>query len=100
MSKRTKAQNKAIRDKVISLSEEGFEPLQATAIAFRMFRDGELKEQIANVPRLSNRQNTQRKEMNRPIIQASRSYDRTTKEADNWLRQMKRIKARKQRKKK
>jgi len=40
---RSKEENAAIREKVELLMREGFEEDQATAIAFRMFRDGELK---------------------------------------------------------
>ena len=43
MAKRTQAENFAISQKVELLMQEGFEEDQATAIAFRMFRDGELK---------------------------------------------------------
>ena len=43
MAKRTQSENYAISQKVELLMQEGFEEEQATAIAFRMFRDGELK---------------------------------------------------------
>ena len=43
MAKRTQSENFAISQKVELLMQEGFEEEQATAIAFRMFRDGELK---------------------------------------------------------
>ena len=43
MAKRTQAENFAISQKVKLLMQEGYEEDQATAIAFRMFRDGELK---------------------------------------------------------
>jgi hypothetical protein len=39
---RTPQENEAISDKVEVLLSEGYEIDQATAIAFRMFRDGEL----------------------------------------------------------
>jgi predicted esterase len=42
MAKRTPAENYAISQKIEILMQEGFEEEQATAIAFRMFRDGEL----------------------------------------------------------
>ena len=39
---RTAQQNQAISDKIQLLVQEGFPENQATAIAFRMYRDGEL----------------------------------------------------------
>ena len=41
-TERTPEENEAISDKVEVLLSEGYEIDQATAIAFRMFRDGEL----------------------------------------------------------
>ena len=40
---RSKAANEAISDKVRKLMNEGFEERQAQAIAFRMYREGELR---------------------------------------------------------
>ncbi len=40
---RSKAENEAISDKVRKLMNEGFEERQAQAIAFRMYREGELR---------------------------------------------------------
>ena len=40
---RSKETNKAISIKVFQLMQEGFDKEQATAIAFRMYRDGELR---------------------------------------------------------
>lgn len=48
---RTPQQNEAISDKVDDLLAEGYPVHQATAIAFRMFRDGEL-----TIPRMTSRQ--------------------------------------------
>ena len=42
MARRTKEQNLIISRKVNTLMNEGFELKQAQAIAFRMFKDGEL----------------------------------------------------------
>jgi hypothetical protein len=42
MAKRTEIQNYAISRKIVRLMREGFPQKQATAIAFRMFKDGEL----------------------------------------------------------
>ena len=39
---RTAQENEAISDKIQLLIQEGFPEHQATAIAFRMYRDGEL----------------------------------------------------------
>ena len=50
--KRTAQQNKAIHDKAQEMMGDGYEPQQAIAIAFRMFRDGELALDIAMAPRL------------------------------------------------
>mgnify|MGYP000111987460 FL=1 len=41
-TERTPEENEAISDKVEVLLSEGYEIDQATAIAFRMYRDGEL----------------------------------------------------------
>ena len=48
---RTPQQNEAISDKVDDLLSEGYPVNQATAIAFRMFRDGEL-----TIPKMTSRQ--------------------------------------------
>jgi hypothetical protein len=50
--KRTAQQNKAIHDKAQEMMGDGYEPQQAIAIAFRMFRDGELALDIAMAPQL------------------------------------------------
>jgi len=42
MAKRTEIQNYAISRKIVRLTREGYPQKQATAIAFRMFKDGEL----------------------------------------------------------
>tara|TARA_R100001163_G_scaffold65741_1_gene64400 strand:- start:55 stop:435 length:381 start_codon:yes stop_codon:yes gene_type:complete len=42
MARRTAQENQAISSKIQVLRDEGFSTTQATAIAFRMFRDGEL----------------------------------------------------------
>tara|TARA_R100001480_G_scaffold50776_2_gene64152 strand:+ start:1667 stop:1915 length:249 start_codon:yes stop_codon:yes gene_type:complete len=42
MAKRTEIENYAISRKIVRLMREGFPQDQATAIAFRMFKDGEL----------------------------------------------------------
>ena len=41
--RRTEAQNKAISNKIAKLRGEGFPAKQATAIAMRMYREGEIK---------------------------------------------------------
>ena len=41
--KRTEAQNKAISNKIAKLRGEGYPVKQATAIAMRMYREGEIK---------------------------------------------------------
>ena len=42
MAKRTEIEDWAISRKIVKLKREGFSQSQATAIAFRMWRDGEL----------------------------------------------------------
>lgn len=42
MAKRTPIEDYAISRKIVRLMREGFPQKQATAIAFRMFKDGEL----------------------------------------------------------
>jgi len=42
MAKRTPIEDYAISRKIVRLMREGFPQDQATAIAFRMFKDGEL----------------------------------------------------------
>ena len=41
--RRTDAQNKTISNKIAKLRGEGYAEKQATAIAMRMYRDGEIK---------------------------------------------------------
>tara|TARA_X000001382_G_scaffold18262_1_gene11243 strand:+ start:33 stop:251 length:219 start_codon:yes stop_codon:yes gene_type:complete len=43
MARRTAAMNKAITNKISKLKGEGYASKQATAIAMRMYRDGEIK---------------------------------------------------------
>ena len=43
MPRRSAAQNKAMSDKISKLKGEGYPTKQATAIAMRMYRDGEIK---------------------------------------------------------
>ena len=50
--KRTAQQNKAIHDKAEEMVGDGYDSPQAIAIAFRMFRDGELSLDIAMAPKL------------------------------------------------
>ena len=53
---RSKQEDQAIFQKVQALKREGFPEKQATAIAFRMYREGELKRVS-----VKNRANTQKK---------------------------------------
>ena len=41
--RRTQAQNKAISNKIAKLRGDGYPTKQATAIAMRMYREGEIK---------------------------------------------------------
>ncbi len=63
-SNRTPQENEAISDKVEVLLSEGFEIDQATAIAFRMFRDGEL-----NIPAETSPEYKQIKRKRKSFIQ-------------------------------
>lgn len=56
MAKRTAIEDYAISRKIVRLMREGYPQKQATAIAFRMFKDGEL-----NIPSEQNRRSNQQK---------------------------------------
>lgn len=56
MAKRTEIENWAISRKIVILMREGYPQRQATAIAFRMWKDGEL-----NIPKESDRKARQQK---------------------------------------
>jgi type III secretory pathway lipoprotein EscJ len=56
MAKRTEIEDWAISRKIVILMREGYPQRQATAIAFRMFKDGEL-----NIPKESDRKARQQK---------------------------------------
>lgn len=62
---RTEQENFAIKEKVEELISQGIREDRAIAAAFRMFRDGELRGDIQNVPRLSERQQRIRREQRR-----------------------------------
>jgi len=55
---RTEIENYAISRKIVRLMREGFPQKQATAIAFRMFKDGELP--IPRQPKQKRRTRRQR----------------------------------------
>ena len=73
---RTKAENKAIREKVQQLIQEGWPAKQSQAIAFRMFRANELSTSIADVPRLSRKENNQRKALNKNRIKGTKAIQK------------------------
>ena len=56
MARRTEIEEYAISRKIVRLMREGYPQKQATAIAFRMFRDGEL-----NIPSEQKRRSNQKK---------------------------------------
>lgn len=56
MAKRTQIEDYAISRKIVRLMREGYPQKQATAIAFRMFKDGEL-----NIPTEQKRRSNQQK---------------------------------------
>lgn len=56
MAKRTQLEDYAISRKIVILMREGYPQRQATAIAFRMWKDGEL-----NIPSEQSRQQNKEK---------------------------------------
>tara|TARA_Y100000593_G_C4278714_1_gene321611 strand:+ start:1102 stop:1314 length:213 start_codon:yes stop_codon:yes gene_type:complete len=62
MARRTAAMNKAITNKISKLKGEGYASKQATAIAMRMYRDGEIKprKSTAKKPARTTRRTTAR----------------------------------------
>ena len=56
MAKRTPIEDYAISRKIVRLMREGYPQKQATAIAFRMFKDGEL-----NIPTEQSRKQNKEK---------------------------------------
>ena len=65
---RSPEENEAISDKVEVLLSEGFEIDQATAIAFRMFRDGEL-----SIPRETSQEYKRQRRKKKSLIQEIRA---------------------------
>ena len=94
---RTSAENKAIHDKVGLLLQEGFPVEQATAIAFRMFRDGELDEIIAGIPILRGKELAQHKELEELRIEGTRKIQLAQEEVDSRMNLLKRLRAKRDR---
>jgi len=65
---RSPEENEAISDKVEVLLSEGYEIDQATAIAFRMFRDGEL-----SIPRETSQEYKRQRRKKKSLIQEIRA---------------------------
>lgn len=65
---RTPEENEAISDKVEVLLSEGYEIDQATAIAFRMFRDGEL-----TIPRETSQEYRRQRTKKKSLIEQMRA---------------------------
>ena len=65
---RSPEENEAISDKVEVLLSEGYEIDQATAIAFRMFRDGEL-----SIPRETSQEYKRQRRKTKSLIQEIRA---------------------------
>lgn len=65
---RTPQENEAISDKVELLLSEGYELDQATAIAFRMYRDGELR-----IPRETSQEYKRQRPKRKSLIQQIRA---------------------------
>ena len=63
-TERTPEENEAISDKVEVLLSEGYEIDQATAIAFRMFRDGEL-----TIPRETSQEYRRQRRKKKSLVQ-------------------------------
>ena len=98
--RRSKAENKAIRDRMQLMQSEGFETPQATAIAFRYFRDGQLETQIASVPRLKGKTLQQQQQISQTAISGRKEYSLSQDQGLQRLRDLKRLQIRKQRAKK
>ena len=96
---RTKAENKAIREKVQQLIQEGWPAKQSQAIAFRMFRDNELSTSIADVPRLSRKENNQRKALNKNRIKGTKAIQKAHEETMTRMFMLRRIRKRRLKKK-
>ena len=62
---RTPQENYAIKSKADELIAQGMDTQRAVAAAFRMYRDGELKYEIATAPKLTQSQQLQRQDMKR-----------------------------------
>ncbi len=73
--KRTKAENKAIHDKANEMMSDGFEPQQAIAIAFRMYRDGELAQNIAMAPVLDSEAQDMYEDIRSQRIEGTSAFD-------------------------
>tara|TARA_Y100001973_G_C4928976_1_gene200018 strand:- start:64 stop:372 length:309 start_codon:yes stop_codon:yes gene_type:complete len=95
---RSKAENKAIHDKVERLIQEGFPVDQATAIAFRMFRDGELDDLIAAVPKLRAQEAKDLRELEELRIKGTRAIQLSQEEAEKRLHLLKKLRAKRNRK--
>ena len=67
-TERTPEENEAISDKVEVLLSEGYEIDQATAIAFRMFRDGEL-----TIPRETSQEYRRQRRKKKSLIEQMRA---------------------------
>jgi len=67
-TERTPEENEAISDKVEVLLSEGYEIDQATAIAFRMFRDGEL-----TIPRETSQEYRRQRTKKKSLIEQMRA---------------------------
>ena len=70
--RRTPQANKAIRNEMQAMEGNGYPQPQATAIAFRKYRDGELN--IGAVPRLNKANNAIRQETNAMLQEGERTY--------------------------
>lgn len=70
---RTPQANKAIRDEMQFMETSGYPTPQATAIAFRKYRDNELN--IGAVPKLNKANNAARKDMNAIRAEGQQAYN-------------------------
>ena len=92
MPKRTKAQNKAIREKMQLMLSEGFPPAQATAIAFRYYRDGELDQSISMVPDLQGNVKDAYEEQRQERIRANKAFNSARQAAINRYKKLMKLK--------
>lgn len=90
--KRTPQQNKAIHDKAEEMMGDGYEPSQAIAIAFRMYRDGELDLDISMAPVLNDDIQDYYDDINNEKYNRMSSFDAARRAAIDRYKQLLKLK--------